>query len=98
MQQVDIVKYVTLVCSFVFSLPFCSVSMVVGFVYFSNLLLKPIKAAKTYTHSTRDRIRQKSPCPVSVWQHVKLSDVSLGTRERNSLVPDEDVKKPTRLN
>ena len=30
-----------------------------------------------------------------VWQHVKLSDVSLGTRPRYSLVVDEDVKKPT---
>ena len=29
-----------------------------------------------------------------VWQHVKLSDVSLGTRPRYSLVVDEDVKKP----
>ena len=31
-----------------------------------------------------------------VWQHVKLSDVSLGTRPRFSLVVDEDVKKPTK--
>ena len=32
-----------------------------------------------------------------VWQHVKkLSDVSLGTRPRYSLVADEDVKKPTK--
>ena len=30
-----------------------------------------------------------------MWQHVKLSDVSLGTRSRNSLVADQDVKKPT---
>ena len=30
-----------------------------------------------------------------VWQHVKLSDVSLGTRPRYSLVVDEDIKKPT---
>ena len=29
-----------------------------------------------------------------VWQHVKLSDVSLGIRPRYSLVADEDVKKP----
>ena len=27
-----------------------------------------------------------------MWQHVKLSDVSLGTRPRDSLVADEDVK------
>ena len=41
-----------------------------------------------------DRMRQKSrsPLSISVWQHVKLSDV---TRPRNSLVADEDVKKPT---
>ena len=31
----------------------------------------------------------------SVWQHVKLSDVSLGTRPCDSLAADEDVKKPT---
>ena len=29
----------------------------------------------------------------SVWQHVKLSDVSLGTRPQYKLVVDEDVKK-----
>ena len=29
-------------------------------------------------------------------QHVKLSDVSLGTRLRYSLVADEDVKKPNK--
>ena len=29
-----------------------------------------------------------------MWQHVKLSDVSLGTRPRYSLVANEDVKKP----
>ena len=28
-----------------------------------------------------------------VWLHVKLSDVSLETRPRYSLVADEDVKK-----
>ena len=28
-----------------------------------------------------------------MWQYVKLSDVSLGTRPRYSLVVDEDVKK-----
>ena len=28
-----------------------------------------------------------------MWQHVKLSDVSLGTRPRYSLVVDEDVEK-----
>ena len=30
------------------------------------------------------------------WQHVKLSNVSLGTRPRYSLVVDEDVKKQTK--
>ena len=35
------------------------------------------------------------PALSHVWQHVKLSDVSLGTRPRYSLVFDEDVKKPT---
>ena len=33
-----------------------------------------------------------------VWQHVKLSDVSLGTRPRYSLVVGEDVKKPKQPN
>ena len=44
-----------------------------------------------------DRLRQKSrsPCSASVWQYVKLSDVSLETRPRYSLFVDEDVKKPT---
>ena len=31
-----------------------------------------------------------------MWQHVKLSDVSLGTLPRYSLVVDEDVKKPNK--
>ena len=31
-----------------------------------------------------------------VWQHLKLSDVSLGARPRYSLVDDEDVKKPNK--
>ena len=35
-----------------------------------------------------------SPALSRVWQHVKLSDVSLGTRPQYSLVVDEDVKKP----
>ena len=35
------------------------------------------------------------PAPFRVWQHVKLSDVSLGARPRYSLVVDEGVKKPT---
>ena len=42
--------------------------------------------------------RDRSHCLPSlsrVWQHVKLSDVSLGTRPRYSLVVDDDVKKPT---
>ena len=30
-----------------------------------------------------------------MWQQVKLSDVSLGTHQRYSLVVDEGVKKPT---
>ena len=29
-----------------------------------------------------------------MWQHVKLSEISLGTRPRYSLVDAEDVKKP----
>ena len=40
---------------------------------------------------------QKSWSPLSVsrvWQHIKLSDVSLGTRPQYSLVAEEDVKKP----
>ena len=31
-----------------------------------------------------------------VWQHVKMSDVSHGTRSRYGLAVDEDVKKPTK--
>ena len=31
-----------------------------------------------------------------MWQHVKLSDVSLETRPLYSLVVDQDVKKPTK--
>ena len=34
-------------------------------------------------------------CLFFYW-HVKLSDVSLGIRQRCSLVVDEDVKKPTK--
>ena len=34
-----------------------------------------------------------SPALSRVWQHIKLSDVSLRTRPRYSLVVDEDVKK-----
>ena len=30
-----------------------------------------------------------------VWQHIKLSYVSLGTRQRYNLVVDHDAKKPT---
>ena len=33
-----------------------------------------------------------------MWQHAKLSDVSLGARLRYSLVVDEDVKKPNKPN
>ena len=36
------------------------------------------------------------PALSCVWQHVKLSDVSLGTRPRHSLVVDENGKKPTK--
>ena len=36
------------------------------------------------------------PLLSGVWQHVKLSDVSLGTCRRYSLVVDEDVKKPNK--
>ena len=36
------------------------------------------------------------PALSRVWQHVKLSDVSLGTRPRYSLDAYEDVKKPTK--
>ena len=36
------------------------------------------------------------PALSRVWQQLKLSDVSLGTRPRYSLVVDEDVKKPNK--
>ena len=37
-------------------------------------------------------------CPLClvVWQHVKLSDFSLGTRPVYNLVVDGDVKKPNK--
>ena len=38
------------------------------------------------------------PALSRVWQHVKLSDVSLKARPRYSLVVDEDVKKPNKPN
>ena len=44
-------------------------------------------------------VRERShglPTLSRVWQHVILSDVSLGTRPRYSLVVDEEVKKPTK--
>ena len=43
------------------------------------------------------RSRQKSWFlrSISVWQQVKLSDVSLRTHRRYSLVADEDVMEPT---
>ena len=46
-----------------------------------------------------DRLRQKSLSPrsASVWQHVKLSDVSLLTRSIYSLAVDEGIKKPNKL-
>ena len=36
-------------------------------------------------------------CGTHVWQHVKLLDVSLGTRLPYSLVVDKDVKKPNKV-
>ena len=39
-----------------------------------------------------------SPRSVSVWQQVKLSDVSLGTGLRYSLVAKKEFKKPTKKN
>ena len=36
-----------------------------------------------------------TPALSHVWQHVKLLDVSLGTRPRYSLVVEKDVNKPT---
>ena len=36
------------------------------------------------------------PALSCVWQHIKLSDVSLETRPRYSLVVEEDVKKPNK--
>ena len=35
------------------------------------------------------------PALSSMWEHVKMSDVSFGTRSRHSLVVDEEFKKPT---
>ena len=36
------------------------------------------------------------PAQSRVWQHVKLSDVSLGTRPRYSPVADQDFKKQSK--
>ena len=41
--------------------------------------------------SVSEQLRQKS-CSVSVWQHIKVSDISL----RDSLVSDEEDKKITK--
>ena len=47
-----------------------------------------------------DPLRQKSWSlrSISVWQYVKMSDVSLWARPRDRLVPEEDVKKPRKRN
>ena len=47
-----------------------------------------------HTVTGRDRSHGLPALP-RVWQHVKFSDFSLGTRPRYSLVVDLDVKKPT---
>ena len=47
-----------------------------------------------YTMTGRDR-SHGLPTLSRVWQNVKLSDVSLGTRPRYSPVVDKDFKKPT---
>ena len=39
-----------------------------------------------------------SPRSVSVWQYVKLTEVSVETRPRDSLNDDEDFEKPTKQN
>ena len=46
-----------------------------------------------YNVTGRDR-SHGLPALSCVWQHEKLSDVSLGTGPRYSLVVDEDVKSP----
>ena len=38
------------------------------------------------------------PALSHVWQHLKLSDVSLGTLQWYSLVVDKDIKKPNKQN
>ena len=48
----------------------------------------PAVAARSRSHGL--------PALSRVWQHMKLSDVSLGTRPRYSLVADENVKRPNR--
>ena len=48
-----------------------------------------------YNVTGRDRSHDP-PALSRMWQHVKLSDVSLGTRPRYGLVVDEDVKKPNK--
>ena len=50
-----------------------------------------------YNVTSRDR-SHGLPALSHVWHHIKLSDVSLGTRPRYSLVVDEDVKKPSKQN
>ena len=38
--------------------------------------------------------RSHGLCAVSVWHHIELSDVSLGTAPPDSVVADKDVEKP----
>ena len=47
-----------------------------------------------------DPLRQKSWSlrSISVWQQVTISDVSLWARLRDSLVPEDDVKRPRKRN
>ena len=37
-----------------------------------------------------------SSCSDSVWQHVKLSDISLGMHPQHSLVADKEMKEPNK--
>ena len=49
-----------------------------------------------YQYNVTDSDRSHGlPVLSRVWQHVKLSDFSLKTRPRYSLVADQDFKKPT---
>ena len=61
------------------------------------MLNQSIKCTALWCRWPADWDRSRGlPALSCVWHHLKLSDVSLGTRPLYSLVVDEDIKKPTK--